>query len=196
MNSLNQDINEIILFVKNSVSTKRFHHIEGVVQTALSLAAEFGVDHQKAELAAWLHDVAKETKQDKLLQIAQENSLELDEVDIMNPHLLHGRIGALIARNKFNIQDTEILKAISNHTLGHPRMSLLEEVIFIADAIEPSRPYEWSDPIKRALQTNSLRGAIVKACQMTILEVASSNRVIHPQMIATYNFYLEGFRFT
>ena len=45
----------------------------------------------------------------------------------------------MIARDDFGIDDEEILDAIRYHTTGRPAMSRLEQIIFIADYIEPRR---------------------------------------------------------
>ena len=55
------------------------------------------------------------------------------------PSLLHGKVGAIYAREKYGVEDKDILNAISYHTTARPGMSLLEKIIFIADYIEPSR---------------------------------------------------------
>ena len=51
---------EIQLRVSQWLSKKRFKHTLGVVESATHLAKLYGVDVEKARLAALLHDCAKE----------------------------------------------------------------------------------------------------------------------------------------
>ena len=44
-----------------------------------------------------------------------------------------------MAEKDFGIKDPDILNAIRYHTTGRPEMSRLEQIIFIADYIEPRR---------------------------------------------------------
>ena len=46
---------------------------------------------------------------------------------------------AYYAKKKYNIDDNDILEAITYHTTGKPDMSLLGKILFIADYIEPNR---------------------------------------------------------
>lgn len=40
-------------------------------------------------------------------------------------------------KDKYDIEDEEILMAIRSHTTGRPGMSLLEKIVYIADYMEP-----------------------------------------------------------
>lgn len=46
---------------------------------------------------------------------------------------------ACLVKNKYDIDDEEVLSAIAHHTVGKVRMTPLEAIIFIADYIEPNR---------------------------------------------------------
>ena len=124
--------------VENQLSPGRFKHTLGVADIAEDLAVIYGVDVQKAVLAALLHDVAKEFSADKKRQFCESQGLVLDEYLERNIHLMHGDIGACIARQQYSIEDVDVLNAISNHTLGRNKMSKLEKIIYLADIIEPN----------------------------------------------------------
>ncbi len=184
-------IKQIKLDLSQSLSSSRFKHIEGVALMAKELATTYGACPEKAELAGWLHDIAKEYKAKQLLDEAERFKLNLNLVDELSPHLLHARVGAQIAKEKYSIIDTEILSAIEQHTLGKPRMSILEQILFVADAIEPTRKAEWADPIRNKLKSNGLNVAIVEACKNTIHEVITKGHFLHPLTVEAYNFYLD-----
>ncbi len=51
-------------------------------------------------------------------------------------------------RRDFGITDRELLDAVSYHTTGRAGMTLLEKIIFIADAVEPGRDYPGVEEIR------------------------------------------------
>ena len=57
------------------------------------------------------------------------------------PELAHSKVGAAMLRIDFGIDDPEILMAVSSHTAGRYGMSMLEEIVYVADAIEINRNY-------------------------------------------------------
>ncbi|MDX1918277.1 MAG: bis(5'-nucleosyl)-tetraphosphatase (symmetrical) YqeK [Candidatus Caenarcaniphilales bacterium] len=188
-------IAQIQIDLRAKLSSGRFKHTEGVANTSRELALKYGADPEKAELAGWLHDIAKEHKTKELLERAELYGLIVDQVDLDSPALLHARVGAKIANEVYRIADPEILQAIACHTLGSPDMCLLSEIVFVADAIEPNRPISWAEPIREALQRGGLSGAILLACKRVIIDLLEGDstgggRQIHPLTIATYNAYL------
>lgn len=53
--------------------------------------------------------------------------------------MLHAKVGAMLAKVKYDIDDEEVLGAIRWHTTGKPNMNLLEKIVYVADYIEPRR---------------------------------------------------------
>lgn len=134
--------------LKRTLSTARFEHVEGVVASAISLAEAYGVSVAKARTAAWLHDLAREWPREQLLSTIP--SLTLPEGFEEVPALLHGPIAAHIGKVNYGILDADILDAVRYHTTGRPNMTPLDLVLFVADAIEPSRNYPGVDEIRVA----------------------------------------------
>jgi predicted HD superfamily hydrolase involved in NAD metabolism len=56
-----------------------------------------------------------------------------------NNSLIHAKLGAKLAKEKYGVLEKEILSAIENHTTGKPDMTMLEKIVFSADYIEPGR---------------------------------------------------------
>ncbi len=123
--------------VKSRMSQKRFEHCERVSENAARIARKFGLDEEKARWAGILHDVAKEYGDDKFLEIAEKNRIPVSDEERRNPHKLHGKIGAVIARDELGVTDKEILSGIASH-FGRPGMSDFEEIIFLADIFDKS----------------------------------------------------------
>lgn len=73
------------------------------------------------------------------VKLCKDNNIEITDMEMKNQFLLHSKAGAVLARNKYGINDDDVLSAITFHTTGKPNMTLLEKIIFSADYIEPSR---------------------------------------------------------
>lgn len=188
----NTKLQDLELVVSRRLSSGRFRHVQGVVQTTLELAGKYNINTQSAYLASLLHDIAKEIKPLELLKTARENNLRIDYIEEQIPYLLHAKVGAHIAQTEFNINDRHILEAIECHTCGKPQMSLLAEIVFIADAIEPNRPNTWAEPIREQLYThNNKDKAILQILTQSINNLSQKQQIIHAQTIATYNYYLK-----
>lgn len=181
---------QIESYLKQNVSEYRFNHIERVVKTAKKYAKKLGLDHYKAELSGWLHDIAKEIPNENLLDIAKQNNIPLDEVDLQNPHVLHARVGEVIAKEKFGITDPDILGGIRCHTLAEPNMSDLIMVIYLADATEPTRERKFAAPIRKIFKEKGLKYAVLEAMNGKLSQLIKKNKLIHPLTIQARNWLL------
>ena len=132
-------IKEIKDYIEKNFSEKRKIHTEGVRTTAIELAKRYGADPQKAEIAALFHDMYRGVSENSLNYYVKH--LGLDSKYLNNCNLAHGKIAAIIMQRDFEIEDPDIINAVSYHTTGRPGMSLLEKIIYIADAVEPNRSY-------------------------------------------------------
>ncbi len=126
--------------VKAAQTPERFHHTLGVMYTASAMAMAFGLDIERARIAGLLHDCAKSIVPNREKPaLCRRYGIAFTAFEEKNPHLLHGKLGAYLAKHEYGIDDEEICSAICFHTTGKPGMSLLEQIIFIADYIEPDR---------------------------------------------------------
>ena len=147
--------------LKPSLNPARLQHTISVRETAVDLADIHGIPMLKASVAAMLHDSAKCMPLAALRQVAIKNRLTEDPEMLSSGALLHGSVGALIARERFGIQDEDILNAIAYHTMGRSGMSMLELCIFVADTIEPRRhPFPGLEQIRVLARTNLLSAAL------------------------------------
>ncbi len=139
MSTVSQD--EVRVQVERRLSGARWTHTLGVAETAGRLAVRHGVDPEAAGLAGLLHDCAREMPPAALLRLASEYDMSVDEIEAREPLLLHGKVGAALAKDCFAIEDPDILAAIASHITGEPGMGLLQQLIFLADFIEPGRAF-------------------------------------------------------
>ncbi len=125
--------------MREVLKPRRFRHVIGVELTAVQLAENLGADGPKARLAALLHDCAKYLSLEEQAIWARRDGSTLDpETASM---ILHAPAGAALAREGYGITDEEVLEAIRYHTTGTEDMTLLDEIIWAADIIEPGRDH-------------------------------------------------------
>ena len=148
--------------LKKVQNERRYEHTLGVAYTATCLAYRYGEDPEKARLAGLLHDCAKHLSGEKALEMCAKYDLPVNNIEKNNPFLLHGKVGALIAQKKFNVDDEDILNAITYHTTGRPVMSLLEKIIYVSDYIEPNRDFASNLDTVRNLAFENLDMALMK----------------------------------
>ena len=125
--------------LKATLSEHRYIHSLGVMETAVKLASLHGGDTDKCRLAGLLHDCAKSLSTEEMLSLIRQYGITLYPDEENHPALLHAPAGVAVARRDYGIEDEEILSAIRCHTVGSRHMSLTDEIIFVADFIEPGR---------------------------------------------------------
>jgi predicted HD superfamily hydrolase involved in NAD metabolism len=185
-------------YLKKHLTKERYNHTMGVAYIAVSMAMRYNPDInsdefiKRAEVAGLLHDCAKCMDNDKKLNICDKNNIKYSRFEAENPYLLHGRVGAFIAKTKFGIEDEEILDAIEWHTTGRPDMSLLEKIVFIADYIEPGRkPVPELDEI-RQLAFIDIDKTMEKILKNTLNYLNSKGAAIDKMTQFTYDSYIQN----
>jgi len=134
------DTETIREYLETHLTQKRYKHSLGVAKMAESLARSYDVDPQKAYFAALSHDIAKCYKTEQLNRLIREYGIS--PFYINNQALAHSKVGAAILKQDFSVEDTDVLNAVANHTTGRYGMSMLEEIVYVSDAIEQNRVYE------------------------------------------------------
>lgn len=185
-------VEEIIDKLSHELPSKRYKHTLGVAYTATSLAMVHGCDMKKAEVAGLLHDCAKALSLDQMLEIAKEYNLILRDTEKVSPNLLHGKVGACLAKNMYGIEEEEILSAICFHTTGKPNMTLLEKIVYIADYIEPSRDKQKHLNEIRKMAFVDLDKALFMILDDTVSYLRTTDYVIDSLSEETYLFYKEN----
>jgi len=180
----------VLAWLEANVPAKRLQHILGVEQMAAALARHYGLPADKAEQAGLLHDLAKYFKPQRLLAIAQAEGWELDPILEANPRLLHADASAVVARDEFGVRDPDILDAIRNHTLGRPEMSDLSCVVYVADALEPTRGDSPELAALRRACWDNLAQAVWLVADYSLQHLLTTRCAIHPRTVLTRNWAL------
>ncbi|MGD1920362.1 MAG: bis(5'-nucleosyl)-tetraphosphatase (symmetrical) YqeK [Pleurocapsa sp.] len=180
----------VISWLEKNVSQHRLQHILGVEQTCIDLARCHQLNEKKAAKAGLMHDLAKFFPPKKLLKIAKEAKLEVDEICLKSPHLIHADISAVVAQQEFGVKDPKILDAIANHTLGIPGMGKLSCVVFVADALEPNRGDNAELNAMRDTAKRNLYKCVQQTSDYSLKYLVSQQKIIHPRTILTRNWAL------
>ena len=131
---------------------------------------------------------------EKKLKICVKNNIPVTQVEKDNPFLLHAKVGAFLARVLYEVEDEEILHAISVHTTGAPAMNTLDKIVFIADYIEPKRDKAANLKEIRKTAFEDLDEALKMILCDTIhyLNGSKNDKNIDPMTLETYHYYTGG----
>ncbi|WP_273326687.1 bis(5'-nucleosyl)-tetraphosphatase (symmetrical) YqeK [Vallitalea guaymasensis] len=185
----NYNITGIRNHLLKQLSENRYEHTLGVEKTAISLAKLYNVDIEKARVAALLHDCAKNLSDDKKLELCEKYNIEVTEEQKKNLDLIHAEIGSVMAKYEYEIDDEDILNAITYHTTGKPNMSNLEKIIYVSDYIEPGRTKAPNlDEIRRVV-IKDLDKALYMILSDTINYLKTSKKYIVPTTMEAYEYY-------
>lgn len=152
---------------KKRLSAKRYQHTLNVRRMAVKLAKRWGADPEKAALAALLHDTAKELPREEMLQILNDNAIMAENAQNRPSPVWHGICAAILAQTQWGVEDEEVLSAIRCHTTGKPGMSLLDEIVFLADMTSAERDYPEVDYLRK-LEKKDIHQAMREALEMNL----------------------------
>ena len=162
---------------KKRLSAKRYHHTLNVRRMAVKLAKRWGADPEKAALAALLHDTAKELPREEMLQILNDNAIMAENAQNRPSPVWHGICAAILAQTQWGVEDEEVLSAIRCHTTGKPGMSLLDEIVFLADMTSAERDYPEVDYLRK-LEKKDIHQAMREALEMNLHWLEESGKPV------------------
>ena len=148
---------------------KRVNHVLGCAETARKLARRYGADETAAYRAGLLHDVTKAIDGEDQLLLVDKYDIVISDFERSYPKVLHGKTGAAVAKYVFG-ESEEVQSAIFWHTTGHPDMTLLEKIVYLADYIEPTRGFEGVDAL-RAMAYEDLDRTLLRSFDMVMEEL-------------------------
>ncbi|MCL1995914.1 MAG: nicotinate-nucleotide adenylyltransferase [Defluviitaleaceae bacterium] len=133
------DFEKATAILKKNLTQERYDHVMGVCEEAVKLAKHYKQCPHRAHIAALLHDLTKEYTPQENEAAFEKYNFTPDQFMEMGMGVCHGFLAAEIAKKDFLVQCKDTLNSIRYHTTGRPQMTMLEKVVFIADAIEPTR---------------------------------------------------------
>lgn len=183
----------------------RMNHIRSVRDECARMAGLFGMNPaEKHDLcaAALLHDVTKPLDAAGQTALAAELGITLTQDDLDSPAVLHALTGAALSARDFpGYANPEVCRAIAAHTTGEAGMSLAGKLLFLADFIEPGRPYESCRSVRAAFydgmesenreaRLKRLDRTLIRVFDLTIGHLIAKREKIHPKTVISRNFLL------
>lgn len=168
------------------IGEKRFQHSVRVVETALKLNTN--IDPDKIIKAAILHDCAKYNEE--YYYNKYKDKYFFDEEIVNNKAVFHAFLGSIVAKEEYNIKDSDILDAIRYHTTGRENMTDFDKIIFLADAIEPKRDYPGVDTLRK-LAEKDLNEAVLFSLEGNIRSLLDRKMEICLLTIKARNFLIK-----
>jgi predicted HD superfamily hydrolase involved in NAD metabolism len=189
----NQYIEDLRKQVKKALKDDkmRYRHTLGVADTAACLAMRYNVDMERAYIAGLLHDCAKCVPDDIKIQECKKYDISVTKSEKAAPYLLHAKLGAYYAKILYKIKDDEICSAIYWHTTGHANMTRLEEIIYIADYIEPYRNKADNLAHIRELAFTDISMAVYEVTRDTLSYLEKKGGSIDSKTQETFDYYKE-----
>ena len=161
-----------------------FEHILRVEEIAVGLAEAHGLDVQKVRTAALLHDLARAKRPEELISLSEGFGIEIGPMESRMPIFLHGPVAALLARERYGIDDVEIMEAVRVHTTGSAGMGPVARAVFLADKLDPTkdRRYPFNARV-RELAGQDLESALLAFLDGEISGRVAGGGVVHPASV-------------
>lgn len=181
---------ELMAKVAAQLTDKRYQHCLRVEMTARELAKANGFDVELAGIAGLLHDYAKQRDDQTFIDLIKTRGMDPALV-LYGNGVWHGYVGAELIKDELKIYNEDILNAVRLHTVGAPYMTKLEQIIFMADFIEPARDFPGVEEARQAT-SDSLAAGVKFQIQHTLDYLVQKGAPVYPQTLATYNAWAGG----
>lgn len=181
-------IKKIEKYAKETIKPSRYEHSVRVANMCVLLCKHYGLDEQKGYLVGIGHDICKYLSEEEMLETAARYNQEITSYEKENYGLLHGRAAAVLLKEKFLIDDADILDAVASHVCGRIDMCDLAKVLFISDKAEPNRPHS-TDEYRENLLKLSLNGIMYKVLSDSNEHLRKKGYVIYPDTLKMQEYY-------
>ena len=178
---------EIVSKEKSNMTEDRFEHCIGVSKTAKKLAELNQYDEDKAALAGFIHDYAKQVSVEEYREIIKTKGFDQDLLN-WNRSIWHGIVGIYFIQRDLKINDSEILTAVRRHTTADVEMTTLDKIVFMADYIEPGRSFPGVEEARKITYANIDRGVGYQLAHTLEFLIEKRNK-IYPRTLDAYNVW-------
>ncbi|MCB1188507.1 bis(5'-nucleosyl)-tetraphosphatase (symmetrical) YqeK [bacterium] len=177
--------------LKDFMGAKRHDHSVKVATACVRLAQLHAPQlEDQAEIAGLLHDNAKKMPVPDQLAIARERGLPVSPEEESSPELLHGKVGALLLKRRFGIDDPEVEQAVCDHVTGRPGMGLLSKLLYVADYTSADRSFPGVEEV-REIARQDLDAAVFAVASGKLRSIIERGLMIESNTVALYNEYRE-----
>lgn len=165
--------------VRLMVRPRRYEHVLRVADLAAQIAANNGLDEQRAYSAGILHDIARDLPDDELLRLAPPECA----IDAAHPLALHGRAARTLL-TRWGYRDSVVLEAVEDHTTGPRGGNDVSACVYIADVSEPGRGVNADI---RELALLDLHAALERAIVSKVTYLQGKGIQVHPRTLRAYH---------
>jgi predicted HD superfamily hydrolase involved in NAD metabolism len=130
-----------------------------------------------------LHDLARLYPGPRLIEECEVRGLSVNAFERDHPLVLHAKLSAAIASERFGVGDPQVLSAITKHTTAAAVMSPLDCVVFLADSLEPQRTFPERAELWE-LAMRDLTSAMRETLIATFAHLRTKGMPIAPQTLA------------
>ena len=178
---------EIVSKEKSNMTEDRFEHCIGVSKTAKKLAELNQYDEDKAALAGFIHDYAKQVSVEEYREVIKTKGFDQDLLN-WNRSIWHGIVGIYFIQRDLKINDSEILTAVRRHTTADVEMTTLDKIVFMADYIEPGRSFPGVEEARKITYANIDKGVGYQLAHTLEFLIEKRNK-IYPRTLDAYNVW-------
>lgn len=183
--SLSSD--ELIAKEKSNLSKSRFEHCVRVSLTARKLAQLNNYNENKAAVAGFIHDYAKEIPVERFRSVIKTQGFDQDLLN-WGPAIWHGVVGTYFIKQDLKISDTEILTAVRRHTTADVEMTTLDKIVYMADYIESGRDFPGVEEA-RAITFANLDNGVGYQLAHTLDFLINKRNKVYPLTLDSYNVW-------
>lgn len=183
---------DIQVFFSQNNDLRTLNHTYEVANEAIRIANLFGLDSQKVECAALLHDISNVIPIPNMLELAELLSIEVLDDEYKYDRSVHQKLSRYMAQDIFEIKDEEILSAIESHTTHKPKSNMTDKILFVSDKISWNLPGEH--PYLNEMREEVNRLEIDRAVLIYLNHVWAQRNIlklVHPWLIIAREELLE-----
>lgn len=172
--------------IKNRLSVKRWEHTCNVIKMGVYLANIYDVPKEDISLAALVHDMFKEDD----IQVVNElvRKFKYPYKYINKVELSHSKIAAEFLK-KIKIKE-DIVNSVAYHTTARSSMSIIEKVMYVADAVSVDRKYPNVELFREKAKEN-----IDEACMLILnhtIDYLEANKIdVDEDSLEALNYFLD-----
>jgi len=171
-----------------NLNLTRFLHSRQVALMCYDLCLRFrdvypSLDPELGYLSGIAHDLCKLFPDEDQFRLAKEYGVEITSLEKEKPSLLHGKACAAFLKDRFKIQDNDLIEAIAWHTEGQKDMGPLAKVLYIADKMEVSRIKVEPAARTRILANDTLDKILLAVLERIISSLRARNLVLSKETL-------------
>ena len=174
--------------VDGHLKPARIPHVRGTEQEAIRLAERWGEDPGLAAEAAIVHDMTKREPLAEQLRLCQTYGIIPDDRERVSEKLLHAKTGAALAKALFGLPEAAV-SAVRWHTTGRAGMTRLEQILYLADYIEPTRSgFDGLEEL-RVLAYRNLDEAMLLGLRLSLAEIRARGEEPHEDSLQAEAYF-------